>query len=375
MLCGYQYRIIDYSDFAHAVTVKVFTMHNLITFLAIVFCLWIGRSLFIPLLVATFLWYLMNAIASYYRRIMPCYKGTESCSNEAVPTMYNWLSKILSFATVGAFLYLFITQIKPMLWELYNATPVLQQKLLTFSQFISHKIGIGFDINLIPNLPEIASIIGSSLAGLATSTGMVVIYLIFMFIEQNSFAKKIDALPLSKPKAKKLRYILTSIDENMKKFLFTKTAISAATGVSSYILLKMIGLEYAGVWGFILFLLNYIPTIGSILACVLPIAYALISHDTWHVPVFTTIALVSVETIFGNILDPKFTGRTLNLSSLAILINLILWGMLWGPAGMFFSVPILVAVYVTTAQFDSTRWIATLLSADGKIPDETADND
>lgn len=345
-------------------------MYNLITFLAVILCLWIGRSLFIPLLVATFLWYLMNAIATYYRRIMPCYKS-DSCPYNESPTVYDWLSKILSFLTLAVFLYLFATQIKPMLLELYNATPVLQQKLLVFSQFISNKIGIGFDINLVPNLPQIAGIIGSSLAGLATSTGMVVIYLIFMFIEQSSFAKKIDSLPLSKIKAKKLRYILNSIDENMKKFLFTKTAISAATGISSYILLKIIGLEYASVWGFILFLLNYIPTIGSILACALPIAYALINHDTWHVPVFTTIALISVETVFGNILDPKFTGKTLNLSSLAILINLVLWGMIWGPAGMFFSVPILVAVYVTTAQFESTRWIATLLSADGKIPDET----
>ncbi len=345
-------------------------MHNVITVLAIIFCLWIGRSLFIPLLVATFLWYLMNAIAAYYRRIMPCYRDN-ACSYKHLSVAYDWLSKILSVLTVGLFLYLFATQIKPMLWELYNATPVLQQKLLVFSQFISNKIGIGFDINLVPNLPQIASIIGSSLAGLATSTGMVIIYLIFMFIEQKAFAKKIDSLPLSKIKAKKLRYILTSIDENMKKFLFTKTAISAATGVTSYILLKIIGLEYASVWAFILFLLNYIPTIGSILACALPIAYALISHDTWHVPVFTTIALVFVETVFGNILDPKITGRTLNLSSLAILINLVFWGMLWGPAGMFFSVPILVALYVTTAQFESTRWIATLLSADGKIPDET----
>ena len=157
----------------------------------------------------------------------------------------------------------------------------------------------------------------------------------------------------------------------MKKYLFTKTFVSAATGVCSYIVLKLIGLEYAGVWGFILFLLNYIPTIGSILACALPIAYALIMHDTWQIPVFTTIALISIETIFGNIIDPKLTGKALNISSLAILINLVFWGMIWGPAGMFFSVPILMAIYVTSAQFEHTRWIATLLSTDGKIPDET----
>ena len=258
-----------------------------------------------------------------------------------------------------------------MLIELYQSTPVLQSKLLTFSHFISQKIGISIDMNLMPDLTQIAGYIGSSLASLATSTGMVFIYLIFMFIEQSSFSKKIDAMPLSRIKTKKLRYILNSIDENMKKYLFTKTFISAATGICAYILLRIIGLEYASVWAFIIFILNYIPTIGSILACALPIAFALISSDTWHLPLFTAISLVFLEILFGNIIDPKLTGHTLNISTLAILINLVFWGMIWGAAGMFFSVPILVAIYITTAQFESTRWIATLLSSDGKIPDET----
>ena len=345
-------------------------MNNLIFFLALIFLLWIGRSIFIPLLFATFLWYLLNAIAAYYRKIMPCYKtSTGTCRIST--KLYNIISGILSVSTIGGIIYLFATQIKPMLIELYQATPILQQKLLVFSNFISDKIGIHIDINWIPNLPEIAGYVGASLAGIATSTGMVLIYLVFMFIEQSSFSKKIDAMPISKLKSKKLHFILNSIDENMKKYLFTKTFISAATGLCAYISLKLIGLEYASVWAFIIFILNYIPTIGSILACALPIAFALISGDTWHLPLFTAIALVSLEIIFGNIVDPKLTGKTLNISTLAILINLVFWGMIWGPAGMFFSVPILAAIYITTAQFSSTRWIATLLSTDGKIPDET----
>ena len=348
-------------------------MHNLVFFIALIFILWIGRSIFIPLLFATFLWYLLNAISAYYRRIMPCYKS-EYCTI-TIKKFYNFLSIILSFATIGGIIYLFATQIRPMLSELYNSTPVLQEKLLVFSEYISKRIGVDIDMSLMPNLPEIAGYVGSSLASLATSTGMVLIYLIFMFVEQSSFNKKIDAMPLSKLKSKKLHYILSSIDENMKKYLFTKTFISATTGLCAYILLHFIGLEYASVWAFIIFILNYIPTIGSILACALPIAYALISGDTWHLALFTAIALISIEIIFGNILDPKLTGKTLNISTLAILINLVFWGKIWGLAGMFFSVPILVAVYVTTAQFSSTRWFATLLSSDGKIPDETQNDD
>jgi len=171
-------------------------MHNLVFFVALIFCLWIGHSIFIPLLFATFLWYLLNAISSYYRRIMPCYKS-DSC-NIYLRKIYNVLSVVLSFVTVGGLVYLFATQVRPMLSELYNSTPILQQKLLTFSQYVSKQLGITIDINLIPNLPQIAGHIGSSLAGFATSTGMVLIYVIFMFIEQNSFSKKIDAMPLTK---------------------------------------------------------------------------------------------------------------------------------------------------------------------------------
>ena len=227
-------------------------MHSLVFFIALMFCLWIGHSIFIPLLFAAFLWYLINAIAAYYRKIMPCYEKKDGiCTHTS--KLFNVLSSVLSFATIFGLIYLFATQIKPMLTELYAATPVLQQKLLIFSNFISSKFGITVDMNLIPNLTQIAGYVGSSLAGIATSTGMVLIYLIFMFIEQSSFSKKINSMPLTKIKAKKLRFILSSIDENMKKYLFTKTFISAATGLSAYIALKVIGLEYASVWAFIIF--------------------------------------------------------------------------------------------------------------------------
>ncbi len=212
-----------------------------------------------------------------------------------------------------------------------------------------------------------------SAANLATSIGMVVIYMLFMFVEQSTFNRKFAAMFPNRRQSKKMRYIIDSIDENMKKYLFMKTLISAATGIASYIWLRSIGLEFAGVWAFIVFIANYVPTIGSIVACSLPILYALISAPTLHQPILVASGLIGLQIVFGNIIEPKLTGKTLNLSTLAILINLVFWGMIWGIAGMFFSVPLLVAVFVITAQFDSTRPIAVLLSADGKIPDKSED--
>ena len=346
-------------------------MTGIVTFIGLLLLLWIGRSILIPLLIAAFLWYLMNAISDYYRKIFP-YKNPES-GHKNLSRLFNWISHIASFATLFLVGYLFVTQIKPMFSELVSVLPVLQEKLTHFGAYLSNSIGLKFDANMIPNISKIAANIGSSIASVAASMGMIVVYMIFMFIEQSTFNQKFTALFTNKRQSKKSRYILDSIDYNMKKYLFVKTTISAITGILSFIWLQIIGVEFAGVWAFIVFITSYIPTIGAIVACGLPILYSLVTAPTLQQPILTAVGLIALQILFGNIIEPKLTGKTLNLSTLAILINLVFWGMIWGIAGMFFSVPMLVAIYIICAQFDSTRPIAVLLSADGNIPDKKED--
>ncbi len=344
-------------------------MHGIIIVTAIIFFLWIARSILIPILVAGFLWYLMNAISDYYRRVLP-FKPTENKPKKTWSYVFDWVSYIGTFATIFLIGYLFATQIRPMFSELFNALPAIQSRLTQLGTYLSDSVGLSFDANMIPNITKIATNIGASVAGVATSMGMVLVYLIFMFVEQSTFNKKFSAMFPTKRQSKKFRYILDSIDTNMKKYLFVKTAISAVTGVASFIWLQLIGVEFAGVWAFIVFITSYIPTIGAIVACSLPILYSLVSAPTLQQPILTAVGLIALQILFGNIIEPKLTGKTLNLSTLAILINLVVWGMIWGIAGMFFSVPLLVAIYIICAQFDSTRWVAVLLSADGQIPDK-----
>lgn len=347
-------------------------MTGIVTFIGLLLLLWIGRSILIPLLIAAFLWYLMNAISDYYRKIFP-YKNPETGHKKNLSKLFDWISYITSFATLFLVSYLFVTQIKPMFSELVTVLPALQEKLTQFGAYLSNSVGLKFDANMIPNISKIAANIGSSVASIATSMGMIVIYMIFMFIEQSTFNQKFTALFTNKRQFKKSRYILDSIDYNMKKYLFVKTTISAITGLVSFIWLQMIGVEFAGVWAFIVFITSYIPTIGAIVACGLPILYSLVTAPTLQQPILTAVGLIALQILFGNILEPKLTGKTLNLSTLAILINLVFWGMIWGIAGMFFSVPMLVAIYIICAQFDSTRPIAVLLSADGNIPEKKED--
>lgn len=347
-------------------------MNGIIIFSGLVLLLWFGRSILIPLLVAIFLWYLINAIAAYFRKVLPFNYCVKNCPT-FWPGFFNILSILLSATSLCWLFYAFSTQINPMFSELVARIPEIQAKLIDVSTYAFHKLGLNFDINMFPNLTDIVKKVGASAANLATSLGMILIYILFLFVEQSTFHRKLDNLFETKSKTNKFKFIVESFDKNMKKYLFIKTVIAAATGIGAYIWLRIIGLEFAGIWAFLVFIMNYIPTIGSIVACALPILYALISSNSIDLPLLTAGGLIVLEIIFGNILDPKFMGKTLNLSTLAILINLVFWGLLWGIAGMFFSVPILAAIFIITAQFDSTRWIAVLLSADGQIPDKTED--
>lgn len=347
-------------------------MNKLITFGAIIFALWLGRSIFIPLLVAAFLWYLINALSDYFRRALP-FNTTNSQRERVWDFLFDATAYMMSLALICGTIYMFATQIKPMFSELVAAMPAIQEKLVSFGNYLSGSIGLKFDANMIPNITKIVANIGSSAAGFATSIGMIFVYMIFMFVEQSTFNKKFNALIPNKSRAKKMRFIIDSIDNNMKKYLFMKTVISGITGIVSYLWLQMIGLEFAGIWAFIVFITSYIPTIGAIIACSLPILYSFTVASGWELPLLTAGGLIGLQILFGNIMEPKLMGKSLNLSTLAILINLVFWGMIWGIVGMFFSVPILVGLYIVAAQFDSTRWLAVLLSADGKIPDKNDD--
>lgn len=342
-------------------------MNGLILFAGGLLLLWLGRSIFIPLLAALILWYLINAIASYYRRIMPI-KTPKDAHERRIAIILDWTANLLAVGTMVGAMYLFSTQVRPMFIELMGALPELQQKLVDFGHFMSGKLGLRFDASTVPNIAKVATNVGASAVGMATTIAMILIYMLFMFVEQSTFNKKFSALFPNKRRSQKMRYILGSIDDNMKKYLFMKTLISGITGILSFFWLQTIGLPYAGVWAFIVFITSYIPTIGAIVACGLPILYSLVTTDGLNQPLLTATGLIGLQILFGNIIEPKLTGKTLNLSTLAILINLVFWGMIWGVAGMFFSVPLLVATFIITAQFDSTRWIAILLSADGKIP-------
>jgi len=147
---------------------------------------------------------------------------------------------------------------------------------------------------------------------------------------------------------------------NINRYMGYKTLISLATGLLIWVLLMIIGVDFAGTWGVLAFLLNFIPGIGSILAAVPAIAWALVQLGL-PAALLTLLAYLVVNIAIGNFVDPRLLGRKLGLSTLVVILSLIFWGWVFGPIGMLLSVPLTMITKIVLASREKTRWLAVLL--------------
>lgn len=223
-------------------------------------------------------------------------------------------------------------------------------------------------VDLTRDLRTLAAQAGDLMQG----TVLVILFVAFLFAERARFETKLTRLLGSEERAEQARALLGSITHQVNRYLVVKTVVSALTGTLVFAACWAWGLALAGAVGVITFLFNYLPNIGSIVATLL---VGLIAHVQFE-NAATTLALLAmvsgIQFVCGNILDPVLTGRALRLSTFGILLSLAFWGLIWGVAGMFLCVPIMVALMLTAGRVPALRPLAVLLSRDGSLPEPEA---
>lgn len=213
--------------------------------------------------------------------------------------------------------------------------------------------------------------IGQSLQNFASAAMFTLIYLAFLFPASAMMKDKLDLIFRGKGQRDAAREVFARIRQSMERYLWVQTVMSLVITALTYVTLRVIGLENALFWSFLIFFLNYIPTIGSIAAVALTTAVALVQFPTLT-PVVAVFAGVGFwQFAIGNFVQPRMTGESLNLSAVVVLLALAIWGLVWGIVGAFLAAPMTVMIMIVLAQFSSTRWIAILLSADGNPTPET----
>jgi AI-2 transport protein TqsA len=161
--------------------------------------------------------------------------------------------------------------------------------------------------------------------------------------------------------------VLQRIGREIQTYVWLKTLTSLLATFGSYVVMKVVGVDLAEFWALLIFALNFIPYIGASLGVIFPTTLALIQFDTLRPFVVTALALAVVQFSVGNILEPRLIGKGLNLSPVVMLLGLAVWGTIWGIVGMFLAVPLMVVSMIVFSQFETTRPIAVLMSADGEL--------
>jgi predicted PurR-regulated permease PerM len=188
--------------------------------------------------------------------------------------------------------------------------------------------------------------------------------MLFIFAEQAVFRRKI--LAIAGDRKDDARRVLDSIGRSIQRYLGVKTVISIATATLCYIGLTALSVPNAQLYGALTFLLNYIPTFGSIIAGIFPTVTALTSTGVDH-PFGRAMGVASiyfaVNLSLGSYLEPKILGRELRLSPLVVVVCVVVWGGLWGVVGAFLAVPLTVILQIFLASQENTRPIAIMLSS------------
>jgi len=198
-----------------------------------------------------------------------------------------------------------------------------------------------------------------SVVGILNYTLIVLLMLLFLLLEWSRFGKKLEELPGNSQKyIEQVSEVLASI----RRYMLIKTMVSLLTGLLITAALILLGTDYAALWGIVSFLFNYIPTIGSMVAGIVPVLYVLVDQGPWAAA-YVAIVFLAVNFVIGNLLEPRIMGEGLGLSTFVVFLSLIFWGWVLGPAGMLLAVPLTMVVKISLASDERTRWFALLLGS------------
>jgi len=217
------------------------------------------------------------------------------------------------------------------------------------------------------NLQLLLGSVVASVSSIAVSLVVVLLYAVFLLVEQHSFAAKVANISDDPRSVVRISGIIDDINRRIGSYLALKTFISILLGAISWLFMVAFGLEFAAFWAVLIALLNFVPYVGSVLGVLFPAIMAIVQFNDPAVLLSLLMALAAAQFLIGNFLDPYVMGNSLNLSPFAILVSLAIWSELWGVAGAFLAVPITAILVIVLSEFPGSRPIAVLLSRNGRL--------
>ncbi len=321
------------------------------------------QSIFIPLIFAIFLSFLFAPLITVMRK-------------KKIPTAITIVTMliiiIVFFALAGGIVYAATN-------TFISEFPRYQEKLgIMLEQSYENIQGLGARANLsmgelpIFDFSELLKGTGFSVSKILSGTMgtfldygvklfLTMIFLLFIVSGTGKLEKRLKNYFSEEENLKTLATML-SIQTQIQRYFFNKTLISLGTAFMGMFFLLIFGVDFVIMTGILLFVLNFIPNIGSIIASVFPILISLVQYGFGWRTIGVALTMSLTQMIFANILEPKLMGERLNLTPIMILISLIFWGWVWGITGMMLAVPITSAINIILKHFDEKNLISAIIS-------------
>lgn len=320
-----------------------------------------GQSLLVPFILGILLWFIIHEFKAYMNRI-PLVKNR----------FPSWVTTLASSLLLIGFVILVVE----ILIVNINNLSLSYKNYETNVEHILDDINTNYNFNVLDSVKNyinnfdfgsILSRLIGSLSSLMSNVFMVLLYAVFTLLEETHFDTKMKEIFIHETHHERFDLISSKIEHSIAEYFKLKTFVSLITGVLSYIALMFIGLDSPGFWAFLIFILNFIPTIGSLVGTLFPAIFCIFQFGELWPCVLVLVIVGTIQLIVGNYIEPRVMGSSMNISPLVTIISLSFWGLIWGITGMILSVPISVVMIIIMSQFKRTKKLAILLSEKGEV--------
>ena len=323
--------------------------------------IWFGQGFLIPLVIAALLVILISALTQRIDDV--------TILGWSPP---RWMAYLISGGLVLALSSMIGAAVSGQASEISAAAPRYVERANDLTARLQALVGDKIMQSILDSMTKfdfgafISEVLGAA-SGLVGILGLVLLYVAFMLSERRAFWNKLPKLFSTEAKATHFSQVMHRISDGVQQYLWINTITSAMSATVAYIVFKIVGLDFAATLALLVFLLNFIPNIGSLLATTLPTLLALIQFDSLTPAVMIVVFYGGSDMIIGNVVQPAMQGKSLNMSTTMVMISLTFWGTMWGIVGAFMAVPLMMLTMIVCAEFPALRPFAVLLSGDGDL--------
>jgi len=311
----------------------------------------LARPVLLPFILAVFLSYIIDPALTFLTRCR-CPRREAVLLVLALMFVFFYLAGVLVY-TSGKSLAAELPRYQERLGEI---TALLEKGVGPFKVDLSSALG-KLDIGKIGAF--ILGAIGPFL-NLLGKLLLVFLFLVFIVSGRGRAAAKIQKA-LGDGRSGRVKAVFEAINGQVRKYLVIKTAMSLVNGLEVWLVLTLFGVDFAALFGFLAFVLNFIPSIGSLIATGLRVGFAFFQFGTFWTPFWILVVTVGLDAILGNFIEPRIMGKGLGLSPLLIFFSLLFWGWLWGIPGMILSVPLTAVIKIVCQNVPAVRPVAVLM--------------